>query len=95
MKIKLKPCPFCGKKGQIISEFDKEFGNCWVVRCENCYANASSIVESMDELKPEEKLSAIMKAVNEAVNSWNKRIKQEETDADDDGGTESRTDEHC
>lgn len=92
MEMKLKPCPFCGKKGQIISEFDKDFGNCWTVRCGNCYANASSVVESMRKLEPEEKLSAIMKAVNEAVNRWNTRIKQEETDADDDDGTEGGTD---
>ena len=71
---KLKPCPFCGsEKVKVVLEHDRTCGRCWFVRCQTCYSQGSSMVESMDRQEPEEAYEQIVSATNKAKEAWNRR----------------------
>lgn len=66
-EIKLKPCPFCGGKGELRRE---SLIFSWVqhsfVRCEKCFARGEEITTST-EYSADEK----------AIEAWNRRTENE------------------
>lgn len=77
--MKLKPCPFCGnEKVKIILEHDRECGRCWYVQCSGCYAQGSSIAESIGNQKSDEAYEQIVAATREAIASWNRRSENDD-----------------
>lgn len=72
---KLKPCPFCGsEKAKVILEHDRTCGRCWFVQCQGCYAQGTSIVESINGQEPDEAYEQIVSATNRAKEAWNRRV---------------------
>lgn len=62
MTIELKPCPFCGSKGEINY---REGLEAWVVECSNHFCMASYMI-GMDYDTEEE-----------AIEAWNRRVADE------------------
>lgn len=71
----LKPCPFCGSEEvKVVLEHDRECGRCWYVQCQRCYAQGSSMVESMGNQELDKAYEQIITATNEAIAAWNRRV---------------------
>ena len=66
-ETKLKPCPFCGGQGRIITKSWDLFLTAVYVECENCEAR-TGLVEG-GSLKVERKL---------AIEQWNNRVFEKE-----------------
>ena len=49
MEIKLKPCPFCGSKAELLIVPGKMTK--WAVRCTKCYANNGTFVSDHDAVE--------------------------------------------
>ena len=70
--MKIKRCPFCGRRAQLIQNYNKKLDAYFVyVECEVCGAKgkASSSKEDLEHANLEEN-----KACNRAVSSWNNRV---------------------
>lgn len=66
MKAKLKPCPFCGSEAKFSEVGINGFPKCnkHAVRCENEKCAIQPSTKYFDN-------------VNEAINSWNRRVENE------------------
>lgn len=82
MNIELKPCPFCGGKAEVRkspNSRSEEGASFYEVRCKICgvHVNGESFnfwIVKYNKEKPQDLFSA--------VERWNKRAYEEETDAD-------------
>lgn len=71
MSTELKPCPFCGGKPRIDTEYDMDgFGNFHKVKCSNCFASSKAHFASSGNECP--------KYYQEVREEWQKRTESTE-----------------
>lgn len=71
-EIKLKPCPFCGGRANVIMERCAENKYSISVKCSKCSVKTSSY--TADLLIKESALKSISDCVDLAVKKWNGRV---------------------
>ena len=73
----LKPCPFCGGEGTMVSRVDKVLilsGKCWFIQCKKCGSQGAECYEHL--AAPEKEYKAINQAWKDAIEAWNRRVKE-------------------
>lgn len=86
MEIKLKPCPFCGRKpeftrrGSGTSSDSYGFYKCYEIKCQNCGCTLNHTFRVEFEFNPSTGFSYDVNRLNAAVEEWNRRCRDDNSE---------------